>query len=78
MNQNRSLTIVGVFISALAICVALLEQKPETKQQYQPQTKIEQVKKEVFVAKAKVRQQPTLQPVEVTLSGFKSSWDKDQ
>lgn len=62
MNQNRSLTIVGVFISALAICVALLEQKPETKStKPQTTTPLVTTAKSRSVAPRKVEVEPSNQ-----------------
>lgn len=76
-KQSRSIGItVGLALTVLAVFLTF---NSEDKEEIKPQTKVEQVKKEVrVVAQAKVRQRTTPGPVEVTLGDFKSSWDKNQ
>jgi len=78
-KKSKKSRIYGIVGLALLVSAVLLAFKPEGKGEFnKPQTKIEQVTKEARIAKAKVRQRPTPQPVEVTLGGFKSSWDNEK
>lgn len=62
MNQNRSLTIVGVFVSAFAIFLALQNQKPETKSiKTQTTTPLVTTAKPRSVAPRKVEVEPSNQ-----------------
>ncbi len=75
-KKSRIYGIVGLTCLMLAVCLVIFQK--DDAGQIQTQTKIERVKKEAPVAKAKVRQRQTPQPVEITLSGFKSSWDNEK